>query len=136
MKKLLITSASALLLLTGCSTMSENPIINGSFINKIGASQVEKESVDTVSSKVVKGKTTKSEISKIFGKPTSRSIDSSELEAWTYSDMNFTTNLAGYIPIPTISNIFGHTKAQSKSLIILFNKNDIVENYNFSEDGY
>lgn len=124
------------LFLFGCSTLSDNSVIDGSFINKIGASQVEKENSDSVSSKVIKGKTTKDEIQKIFGKPTSRSTDGDGNDTWAYSDINFTTNLAGYMPIPIVRNVFGHTKTQSKNLIIIFNKNGIVENYTFNENGY
>lgn len=118
------------LVLSGCQTMDD------SFLNKIGASQVEKESGDTISSKLVKGKTTKDEVSKMFGKPQSRSTSDDGKESWVYSDMNFNTNLATYIPIPFVSSIFGGTKAQSKSLMIFFTKSGVVESYKFSEDGY
>ncbi len=131
MKKLFILVIPTLaLFLNGCQTMDD------SFLNKIDASQVEKENSDTISSKIIKGKTTKDEILKAFGKPQSRSKSDNGREYWTYSDMNFNTNLATYVPIPFVSSIFGGTKAQSKRLIISFSKSGVVESYDFSEDGY
>ncbi len=125
-----ITFAVLIATLSGCQVM------DGSFLNKIGASQVEKENIDTISSKIIKGKTSKDDVLKIFGKPQSRSKSDNGGEYWTYSDMNFNTNLAAYIPNSAISGVFGKTTAQSKSLVIAFNKAGIVQSYTFDENGY
>ncbi|MDO4251169.1 MAG: hypothetical protein Q4C68_06635 [Moraxella sp.] len=126
----IVAIATSILFLGGCQSMDD------SFLNKIDASQVEKESGDSISSKVIKGKTTKDEIITMFGKPQTKSTYDDGREAWTYSDMNFNTKLITYLPIPVVSSIFGGTTYQSKSLIIFFNHLGVVESYTFNSDGY
>ncbi len=84
----------------------------------------------TVSQMIIKGKTTKAEVRKMFGDPAAVSFTSNGLEIWTYAYAKMHGNAVNYIPI---FNLLGSSNSgKKKQLVVLFNKQDVVQRYTMS----
>jgi len=74
-------------------------------------------------SKIVVGKSTKSDIEEIFGEPTTTSFTDTS-EVWTYNYIRTALRATTFIPIVSLFASGGDT--ENHTLMILFNKNGIV----------
>ncbi|MEI7087757.1 hypothetical protein LHL03_08790 [Pectobacterium carotovorum] len=83
---------------------------------------------EDVKAKIVKGKTTKSEVLTVFGEPDKR-ITSDDEEKWSYSMHNYRSKPTSYIPIVGI--LTGGTDIEEKSILITF-KGEKVSSYEFT----
>lgn len=107
---------AATLLLAGCTS-------TGNVAMK-GQSQ---QSIDSV---VVKGKTTKQDITRAFGSADHVSFTDSGNEIWTYRHSKSQPMARNFIPY----NIFSlGENIQTKELVILFDSKGVVSNYTFRE---
>ncbi|UUE58991.1 hypothetical protein [Pectobacterium aroidearum] len=113
MKKIIIV-AFVSLTLSGCYSFGNQTLKN-----------VTQEDVKT---KIVKGKTTKSEVLTAFGEPDKR-IASDDEEKWSYSMHNYRSKPASYIPL--VGVLIGGTDIEEKSIFITF-KGEKVSSYEFS----
>ncbi|WP_233965137.1 META domain-containing protein [Pectobacterium versatile] len=83
---------------------------------------------EDVKAKIVKGKTTKSEVLTAFGEQDKR-ITSDDEEKWSYSMHNYRSKPTSYIPIVGI--LTGGTDIEEKSILITF-KGEKVSSYEFT----
>ena len=95
-----------------------------------GNKALAKEDAQSVQSKIQKGTTTKADVNKAFGKPTSVTSSSDGKETWVYSLSNVKIHGSSFIPF------YGLFKNGSdinvKQLIVTYN-GDVVENYTMNE---
>ena len=96
----------------------------------IGNGRIANESNNTISRKIVKGKTTKSQIKQMFGDPEKISFNSKGDSMWTYEYQHDHDTVAAYIPV--VNWFAKDVKGHKKMLVILFNKKGIVKNYAFT----
>ena len=102
------------LLISGCSTS--------------GNQHLKKETSQSLLSKIIKNKTTKSEI----GQPETKTTLDSGNEEWTYTMDNNQFDATTFIPV--IGLLTGGSQTQAKTLEIEF-KGETVSNWTFSENN-
>lgn len=109
----LIGSFLTVTLLGGCASTG----------NRVLKSETEK----TVSTKLQQGKSTKTQVKKLYGDPTTTSFTDAGNEVWKYTFEDVTGDAVNYIPVV---NWFGSSFSGSKKeLTILFDKDDIVQRF-------
>ena len=118
MKKF-ITSAFFIsaLLISGCSTSGNQHLKN--------------ETSQSLQSKIIKNKTTKSEIITALGEPETETTLDSGNEEWTYSMDNNQFDATTFIPV--VGLLTGGSQTQAKTLEIEF-KGETVSKCSFSEN--
>lgn len=114
-----ITSAFFIsaLLISGCSTSGNQHLKN--------------ETSQSLQSKIIKNKTTKSEIITALGEPETKTTLDSGNEEWTYSMDNNQFDTTTFIPV--IGLLSGGSQTQAKTLEIEF-KGETVSKWSFSEN--
>ncbi|EAQ5054794.1 hypothetical protein FKF13_22000 [Salmonella enterica] len=105
-------------LLSGCSSTGNQSLRN--------------ETSQSLQSKIVKNKTTKSEITSALGEPDTRTTHDSGNESWRYFMVNNQINASSFIPI--VGLFTGGSQSQARTLDIDF-KGDIVSQWSFSENN-
>lgn len=118
MKKF-ITSAFFIsaLLISGCWTSGNQHLKN--------------ETSQSLQSKIIKNKTTKSEIITALGEPETKTTLDSGNEEWTYSMDNNQFDATTFIPV--VGLLTGGSQTQAKTLEIEF-KGETVSKWSFSEN--
>ena len=97
----------------------------------VGNETLRTETESTVKTKMVEGKTTKQEVRAMFGSPLKTTFTDSGLEIWTYEFSKVSADGISYIPIV---NLFGATSSGiKKELVVLFDKNGIIQRFSMSE---
>lgn len=104
-------------LLSGCSSTGNQSLRN--------------ETSQSLQSKIVKNKTTKSEITSALGEPDTRTTLDSGNESWRYFMVNNQINASSFIPI--VGLFTGGSQSHARTLDIDF-KGDIVSQWSFSEN--
>ena len=99
----------------------------------IGNGRIANESNNALSRKIIKGKTTKSQIRQMFGDPEKTTFNSKGDLMWTYEYQHDHDTVAAYIPV--VNWFAKDVKGHKKTLVILFNKKGIVKNYAFSNSA-
>jgi PBP1b-binding outer membrane lipoprotein LpoB len=94
-----------------------------------GSQSFNNETSQSLNSKLIKGRTTKTDVLSQFGEPTSKNIDSNE-EIWLYSSVNSKMSAMTYIPIVGIFS--NGTDMKTKSLTITF-RNEKLYSWSLSE---
>lgn len=108
--------ALAALMLTGC-------VSTGNVVMK-------EQNQQSIENAIVKGKTTKQDVSKVFGSADSVSFTDSGNEVWTYRHSRSTPMARNFIPY----NFFSlGENIKTKELVILFDAKGVVTNYTFRE---
>ncbi|WP_168393536.1 hypothetical protein [Erwinia amylovora] len=108
-----------LIVLSGCASTAGNQSIKN-------------ETQQSIASKIIKGRTTKQDISREFGEPTRKTTVDTNEDMWFYSIMNSNMSAISYIPI--VGLFSNGTNMKNKALTITF-EGDKVENWNFSESN-
>ena len=106
------------LLISGCS--------------RSGNQHLKKETSQSLQSKIIKNKTTKSEIITAFDQPETKTTLDSGNEQWTYSMDNNQFDATTFIPV--IGLLTGGSQTQAKTLEIEF-KGETVSKWTFSENN-
>jgi len=106
-------AVSLAVLLTGCAT---------------GNTSIANESTSTLSQKLVKGKTTKADVSKNFGEPSERGMNESK-EYWAYQMAQSSAKTF----IPFASLVTDSSGINGKYLRIFFDKKGVVDSYELSD---
>lgn len=114
MKKL-IAAVFIILPLAGCMTQ--------------GNKQLKNENLQTISQKIVKGKTTQQNILTQFGEPKEKAINDG-LEVWTYDVVFGENQISNYIPGLALLTNSSTTKVNR---LEIFFKGNVVDKYNFSQ---
>ncbi len=96
-----------------------------------GSMAMKNENTTTLQKKIIKGTTTKQQITQMFGEPQSRSLDDSGNETWTYVYANSQSNVANYIPYASM--VMSGTQTKTRTMTVTFYQTDKVKTYNLSE---
>ena len=96
-----------------------------------GNQHLKKETSQSLQSKIIKNKTTKSEIITALGEPGTRTTLDSGNEEWTYSMDNNQFDATTFIPV--VGLLTGGSQTQAKTLEIEF-KGETVSTWSFSEN--
>ena len=97
----------------------------------VGNEKLRAESESTVQQKIVEGKTTKPEVRAMFGSPLKTSFTDGGQEIWTYEFTKVSADAVSYIPIVSL---FGATASGTKKeLVVMFNKDNVVQRFAMSE---
>ncbi|MDV2276033.1 hypothetical protein VC885_18635 [Citrobacter freundii] len=105
-------------------------LISGCSIS--GNQHLKKETSQSLQSKIIKNKTTKSEIITALGEPETKATLDSGNEEWTYSMDNNQFDATTFIPV--IGLLTGGSQTQAKTLEIEF-KGETVSKWTFSENN-
>lgn len=97
-----------------------------------GNQSIKNETQQSIASKIIKGRTTKQDISREFGDPTRKTTVDTNEDMWFYSIMNSNMSAISYIPI--VGLFSNGTDMKSKALTVTF-QGDKVENWSFSESN-
>ena len=89
------------------------------------------ENEQTITQKIIEGKTTQSQIQSMFGSPISKSYTDGGLEICEYSFTEHRLTTTSYIPL--VSVFSSGSKGKTKELRILFDKNSIVKKYTMAD---
>ncbi|ECE0982869.1 hypothetical protein FOK08_21895, partial [Salmonella enterica] len=93
---------------------------------------LKKETPQSLQSKIIKNKTTKTELLTMLGEPDTRTTLDSGNEQWRYFMYNNQFNASTFIPV--VGLLTGGSQTQSKTLEIDF-KGEIVSKWTFSTDN-
>ncbi|NRF56034.1 hypothetical protein FOB46_01795 [Citrobacter braakii] len=119
MNKFIVTSFFiAIFSISGCSTSGNQKIKN--------------ETAQSLQSKIIKDKTTKTELLAQLGEPDTRTTLDSGNEQWRYFMYNNQFNAVSFIPV--VGLFTGGSQTQSKTLDIEFN-GQTVSKWTFSSDN-
>ena len=105
-------------------------LISGCSIS--GNQHLKKETSQSLQSKIINNKTTKSEIITVLGEPGTRTTLDSGNEEWTYTMDNNQFDATTFIPV--IGLLTGGSQTQAKTLEIEF-KGETVSKWTFSENN-
>ena len=117
-KIIVISFFFAISLINGCSTSGNQKIKN--------------ETAQSLQSKIIKDKTTKTELLAQLGEPDTRTTLDSGNEQWRYFMYNNQFNAVSFIPV--VGLFTGGSQTQSKTLDIEFN-GQTVSKWSFSSDN-
>ncbi len=92
-----------------------------------GNDRVKAETMDTVSTKVTKGVTTKDQVRALYGEPGAVSLTDGGSEVWHYAYSHATATAASYIPI--VGLFAGGANVEKNEVVFIFDKSDVVQNY-------
>jgi len=92
-----------------------------------GNEKVRTETMDTVSSKVTKGTTTKDQVKALYGEPSSVSLTDSGSEVWKYEYAHATATAVSYVPI--VGLFAGGADVNKNEVVFIFDKNNVLLNY-------
>lgn len=88
------------------------------------------ETEQSVSTKIVDGKTQQYEVRTMFGSPAKTEFTDGGLEIWRYEFTKVHGDAVNYVPIV---NLFGSSASgQKKELVVLFDQNGIVKRHSMS----
>ncbi|EAM5631326.1 hypothetical protein LW665_004456 [Salmonella enterica] len=119
MKKIIVTSFFiAIFSISGCSTSGNQKLKN--------------ETSQSLQSKIIKNKTTKTELLTKLGEPDTRTTLDDGNEQWRYFMYNNQFNATTFIPV--VGLFTGGSQTQSKTLEIDF-KGETVSKWTFSTDN-
>ncbi len=96
-----------------------------------GNDSLRKATEESVSKKIVDGKTTKAEIKEMFGSPVSTNYTDSGFEIWKYELEKVSPDAINFIPYVNI--LVAGSSGVKKELTILFDDEDRVKKFNMSE---
>lgn len=115
MKRILIVLVAALLL-SGCAS-SGNRSLDGA-------------TDESISSMLSEGVTKKEEVKSSLGSPMSVAFMPEGKEMWVYSHASFSSDARNFIPFMALLGTSG--SGETRTLQILFDDNDVLERYAFS----
>lgn len=116
-KNLVFTVVVAAFVLCGCASVGNETLRN--------------ESETSVQTKLIEGKTTRTQVRSMFGSPLKTSFTDGGQEIWTFEFSKVSADAVSYIPIV---NLFGASASgKKKELVVLFDKAGLIQRYSMSE---
>ena len=113
MNKTMVFLSVCCLVFTSCATAGNRALKN--------------ETTETMSTKIVEGKTTKQEIRSMFGQPFQVSFTDSGLEIYHYELTELQSNVINFIPV--VNLLDSEYDGTKKTLTVLFDRSDVVVRY-------
>ena len=96
----------------------------------MGNSSMKGESNSSLSQKLIKGKTTESQVAGMFGQPYTKSFAGNGDPEWSYTRNTERNGVLSYVPVV---GLFANAQTDTnKNLTILFNKKGVVKNWEFT----
>ncbi len=95
-----------------------------------GNQQIEHLTPRQVSRKIIRGQTTKSEVKAELGAPLKVSYNSAGNQQWEYDYTKLHLTTTDFLPF--ISAVENNARGTRKSLVILFNRQGVVEHYSLT----
>ncbi|PWB60130.1 MAG: hypothetical protein C3F18_00085 [Nitrosomonadales bacterium] len=96
-----------------------------------GNEKMKDQNQSSMQQKITEGKTTKAEVQAAMGDANTVSFTDSGNEIWTYKYSRATPQLQSFIPIV---NLFSRgADVNTKELVVLFDKNNVVSKYTMRE---
>jgi outer membrane protein assembly factor BamE (lipoprotein component of BamABCDE complex) len=92
-----------------------------------GNEKVRTETMDTVGTKVTKGKTTEADIKAIYGEPVDVSLTDAGSEVWKYVYAHATVKAATFVPI--VGLFAGGNDVNKNEVVFIFDSNKVLQNY-------
>lgn len=96
-----------------------------------GNSSLKGATDESISSVLIEGQTTKSEVKEIFGSPFSTYFDGAGGEVWIYSRASYTSDAKNFIPFMAL--IGTSASGTNTQLQIKFSDDNVVERYTFTD---
>jgi hypothetical protein len=84
----------------------------------------------TVSTQLVKGKTTQAEVRRLYGDPIKTSFSSNGFETWEYEFVRMQSKPTNFIPY--VSLVHSGAEGDKKALVVFFDKQKVVQDYTMS----
>ena len=98
-----------------------------------GNDRIAHQTTQSISDHLVRGQTTQAQVRALYGDPIKLSFTSGGNQIWEYEFTKMHATASDFIPF---ENLFrADAKGHRKSLVIYFNKQNIVENYAFSSSS-
>ncbi|MGC8806410.1 MAG: outer membrane protein assembly factor BamE domain-containing protein [Thiomonas sp.] len=94
-----------------------------------GNEALSKQTSASLNQHIQKGVTTKEQVQAILGQPQSVSFNGGQ-EQWTYNFAHATPTAVDFVPL--VNLFVHHANVDHKMLVILFDKNGVVENYSYT----
>jgi hypothetical protein len=85
---------------------------------------------ESVSRTLHKGRTTQSEVRKLYGDPMKTSFKSNGFESWEYEFTRMQSRPTNFIPY--VNLVHSGADGEKKSLVIFFDKSKVVQDYTMS----
>jgi len=104
------------------------PVVGGLTGCATGNTSIANENVDTLSAKLVPGKTSKEDVRKEFGEPMEKAVAGGK-ETWTYRMLD--SSARTYIPF--VGLIVGDNGHESIDLEVVFDRKGRVERHEFTK---
>lgn len=95
-----------------------------------GNESIADATMENVSGKLTKGKTTQAQVRKVFGDPMKTSFTDSGNESWEYEFARMEPKATNFIPY--VNLIHSGAEGDKKSLVIFFDKHKVVQQYTMS----
>jgi outer membrane protein assembly factor BamE (lipoprotein component of BamABCDE complex) len=111
-----VSAFSVCLALAGCASVGNERIADATH--------------ESVSAQLVKGKTTQDEVRRFYGDPIKTSFTDSGNESWEYEFTRLESKPTNFIPY--VNLIHSGAEGDKKSIVILFNKNKVIQQYTVS----
>ncbi|MDA8093398.1 MAG: outer membrane protein assembly factor BamE [Betaproteobacteria bacterium] len=100
----------------------------------VGNQQLAQATHASVAAQIVRGKTTMGQVRQMFGDPLTTSFTDSGKAIWKYNLTSAHATAADFIPF--VNAFKSEVKGKEKTLVVLFDKNNVVQNYTFSNSNF
>jgi len=84
----------------------------------------------TVSTQLIKGRTTQTDVRRLYGDPIKTSFSSNGFETWEYEFTRLQSKATNFIPY--VNLVHSGAEGDKKALVIFFDKQKIVQDYTMS----
>ena len=92
------------------------------------------QDANAVDQAIIDGKTTRSEVERIYGPPNATSFANAQTDIWIYRWARSTAKAENFIPY--VGAFVGGRDIQQKELVILFNEQNVVVRHSMREFAY
>ena len=96
-----------------------------------GNDVLRQQDANTVNQTIIDGRTTRADVERIYGPPSTTSFTDAQNEIWTYRWARSTAKTENFIPY--VGAFVGGADVQKKELVILFNAQNVVVRHSMRE---
>src|SRR5262250_1685996 len=114
--RIVVAAGLSSVFLAGCASSGNESIADASH--------------ETVSGQLVKGRTTQAQVRQLYGDPIKTSFTDSGNESWEYEFSRLRSKPTNFIPY--VNLVYSGADGEKKSLVILFDKRKVIQQYTIS----